>query len=196
VKGISLIYTSVMVISIGVGIGLGAWSSTRFQPAVPHATRQSQAEQEERKIRELILTSGPLPTSQVKLHLQRQNDRWSVQIKAAIDDGLLATALKTARSLLHALDRAKAPIHTVELSIYASAVRDVYGQILQDLKIARIAFTSATWEKVDWVGFDPRNFSLVADEYELHPILRNQPLPPPRPDNAAMLGKQDDQEEQ
>jgi hypothetical protein len=195
VKGISLIYTGVMVISIGIGIGLGFWSGARFEPAAPHAVQHSQEEREERKMRELLLTSGPLPAGQLQLQLHRRDEGWLVRINATIDDGLLITALQTARGLLHALARAKAPIQEVELALRTNAVRDVYGQVLSDLELARIVFTKATWDKVDWVGFDARNFALVADVYKLHPLLENQPLPPPRPDNAAMLGKQEDNEE-
>lgn len=170
------------------GAMLGTVGKTRAISS-PQMQEPTKEEEERNRIRLSLFTTGPIPAEKLQLQLEHVGTGWKIGIDAESEDGKIATILEDARVLLRTLAGTGASVKMVSLHMYTSGLNDIYGKAMEHLLVARIGLSEATWRKADWSGFDPRNFAKVADDFWLHPLLQQQPLPKPRPDNAAMIGK-------
>lgn len=171
--------------------GLGITAATLIRAQVDRrpleVKRLTPEERERQEIIYSVRTTGPVPAAKVKLDLQRTADGWEVEIEAETADAKLATVLSNARGLFRALAGTGVKVAAAGAVFRTSALHDLYGRPMKDLVIARIGFGAQTWRKMDWTGFDPRNFPQVADEYWVHELLQEQPLPSPRESDPASL---------
>lgn len=55
-------------------------------------------------------------------------------------------------------------------------LKDVYGNTLKDLPVLEIGLSRATFETINWDGFDPQNFPRVADRYWVHEEIQRLAL--------------------
>lgn len=105
--------------------------------------------------------------------LQKTDAGWLVHIGAKAENPELEKIQKDAADVFEAVKGTKAPLAELALNVRTNALKDVYGNTLKDLPIAEIVLLGSTIEKVDWKGFDPKNFERIADRYWIHEeILR------------------------
>lgn len=70
--------------------------------------------------------------------------------------------------------RTGAPMERVTLVVRTDQLKDVYGHPLENVVLARVELSGATFRRVNWDGFDPKNFPRVADDLWLHDELLQQ----------------------
>src|SRR5690606_27159551 len=68
--------------------------------------------------------------------------------------------------------RTGAPVERVILVLRTDQLKDVYGNPLRDVVVARVGLSGDTFRRIHWDGFDPKNFARVADEFWPHPELQ------------------------
>lgn len=126
---------------------------------------------EEERTRLHIAVSG---TDNRLVQAERGPEGWLLRVEADSQDPDLAHLLESAHTLFTELDRIRVPIAQVIVVFRTDALKDVYGHQLKDVVIARIGLEKETFERINWNGFDPRNFPRVADELWLHDLLIQQ----------------------
>ncbi|HEY8418016.1 MAG TPA: hypothetical protein VIK93_08285 [Limnochordales bacterium] len=72
------------------------------------------------------------------------------------------------------IHRTGAPVERVVVVLRTDHLKDVYGNPLKDVVVARVALSGDTFRRINWDGFDPKNFPRVADEFWLHDELQQQ----------------------
>lgn len=126
---------------------------------------------EEERTRLHIAVSG---TDNRLVQAERGPEGWTLGVEAKAQDVDLVRLLDSAHTLFTELARTRAPIAQVIAVFRTDALKDVYGHQLKDVVIARIRLEKETFERINWHGFDPRNFPRVADELWLHDLLMQQ----------------------
>lgn len=93
---------------------------------------------------------------------------WMVGMEIDAQGLQLANFLDDAMGLFRELDRADVPIEQATLVFRSDKLKDVYGNQLQDVVVARLRLDGETFHRINWHGFKPPNFSRVADELWVH----------------------------
>jgi len=99
---------------------------------------------------------------------------WIVNIEAKIASAELLSAFSTLIKTFAEVKRTDVSIAGIDLMLSTDALRDIFGRTLKDTPIVRIKLAGDTFQLINWVGFDPRNFSTVATDFWMHEKLLAQ----------------------
>lgn len=65
-------------------------------------------------------------------------------------------------------------VDTLSMTFITQKLRDVYGRVMKDTKIAKVSIPGSHFHKVEWDHFEPTDLPKIASEYWLHEDLRVQ----------------------
>ncbi len=99
---------------------------------------------------------------------------WELGVELPRRTVRLEAVERDALRLFREIKRTGAPVAGIVLVTRTDELKDVYGHPLKNVAIARIRLSGATFERINWDGFEPKNFARVADELWLHDELQAQ----------------------
>lgn len=100
--------------------------------------------------------------------LQATDGGWAVFVTGQAVGTDLEEIQKQATDVFKGLHRTGATFADVGFLVRTDELKDVYGRTLKELPIVEIGLSGVTFAKIDWDGFDPKNFERVADRYWVH----------------------------
>lgn len=98
----------------------------------------------------------------------RGDDGWTVRVTHDVRLLELERLHDSTVRFFRELDRSNVPIKAASFELRTSELKDVWGNTLKDVPILRVGLSRETFERINWRGFDPKNFERVADEYWIH----------------------------
>ena len=101
-------------------------------------------------------------------------DGWALGIEMSKRPAKLEELERDVLRMFREIKRTGAQVANVVLVARTDQLKDVYGHPLKDVVVARIRLTGDTFARINWDGFDPKNFTRVADELWLHDELLKQ----------------------
>ncbi|MBO8142806.1 MAG: hypothetical protein H0Z37_11660 [Firmicutes bacterium] len=101
-------------------------------------------------------------------------DGWILDIEAEASGLELERLEETACKMFKEVARTGAQVASASLLFFTDQLKDVYGHPIKGVPVARIRLNGSVFTRINWDGFDPRNFYRVADEYWLHDRLKSQ----------------------
>ncbi|MFO7311491.1 MAG: hypothetical protein C0P61_005455 [Bacillota bacterium] len=101
-------------------------------------------------------------------------DGWALGIEMPKRPVQVERLERDALRMFREIKRTGARVANVVLVARTDQLKDVYGHPLKDVVLARIGLTGETFARINWDGFDPKNFPRVADELWLHDELLKQ----------------------
>lgn len=99
---------------------------------------------------------------------------WLVHAEFTESEVDLATTLEGALKLFGELGRIEMDLAEAVILFRTDDLRDVYGNQLKEVVIARIGLDGATFEQVNWQGFEILNFPRITADFWLHDELETQ----------------------
>jgi len=100
---------------------------------------------------------------------ESSEEGWSLGVEFARAQPKLDDLLKKSMLLFRELKHVDAPLRDVTVVFRTDQLKDVYGHRLPGVVIGRLRLAGETFRRIDWYGFNPRNFELLADEWWVHP---------------------------
>lgn len=98
---------------------------------------------------------------------------WIVRYEEEAKELGLQPLLENAARFYRDLDRARVPIAETSYTARSNALKDVWGNPLRDVALLHMELSGATFRRINWRGFDPKNFERVAEAFWVHEeILR------------------------
>src|SRR5690606_31026776 len=117
------------------------------------------ATEEEKQFRQIVIAA-----SEGKLReAVRKEDGWVIGYELEVDTLELESLLQGAHRFFRDLNRFNIGVRTVEFVAITNTLRDVWGNALEDVPVLRVELEKETFEKIQWQGFDAKNFPRVAD---------------------------------
>lgn len=93
---------------------------------------------------------------------------WIVRADRKTDGVQPAVIFDRAFRFFEDLNRVAVEVEETSVLVVTDSLKDVWGNKLENLPIARFVLSRETFERINWEGFDPRNLLRVADEVWLH----------------------------
>lgn len=109
--------------------------------------------------------------------LEQTEAGWLIQAETKAEKAEKDKVLKQAADIFSSVARTQVQISSIDLLVRTNELKDAYGNTLKELPILEITLSGATFAKVDWDGFDPMNFSRIADYYWIHPEVEKTSQP-------------------
>jgi len=100
---------------------------------------------------------------------ESSEEGWSLGVEFARAQPKLDDLLKKSMLLFRELKHVDAPLRDVTVVFRTDQLKDVYGHRLPGVVIGRLRLAGETFRRINWYGFNPRNFELLADEWWVHP---------------------------
>jgi len=82
------------------------------------------------------------------------------------------------------LARSGVPIKESSFELRTSDLKDVWGNTLKDVPILKVSLKRETFERINWQGFEPKNFERVADDYWIHDEVKRSEQKPQGQDGS------------
>lgn len=98
-------------------------------------------------------------------------DGWIVRVEEEAIQIQPDELLVAARRFFQNLERAEISIIQSSYEARTNQLKDVWGNRLERVPLVRIALSGETHSKVNWRGFDPKNFPRIADDFWVHDIV-------------------------
>lgn len=174
---------------VGVAVGFFAFQGGpgRANPQNPSPAtpvRVPEPTPEERERRELGVAVRGADGDLVQA--VRAGTGWTLGVELPRRPVQLDQLERDAMRLFREIKRTGVSVDRVALLVRTDQLKDVYGNPLKDVAIARVGLSGATFQRINWDGFDPRNFPRVAEEFWLHPELQQELV---RRDQAEEAGQ-------
>lgn len=99
---------------------------------------------------------------------------WSLGVEMPQRPAQLEQVERDVLRMFREIRRTGLPVANVVLVARTDQLKDVYGHPLKDVVLARVRLTGETFARINWDGFEPKNFWRVADEMWLHDELLKQ----------------------
>lgn len=167
------VWVLVAVILVGSAAGYYFLGPNSRGQAAPESLKQGEARTSEEKLRLQIEMAVSGLGAELKQALPTY-DGWLVGAEFIGHQVDLETTLENARKVFGELSRIDTSLAEMVAVFRTDELRDVYGNPLKDVVIARIGLDGTTSEKVNWQGFESLNFARIAGDFWLHDELQKQ----------------------
>lgn len=98
---------------------------------------------------------------------------WIVRYEEEAEHLSLPSILEQAARFYRDLDRTQVQIAETSYTARSSALKDVWGNTLENVALLHLELSGPTFRRINWRGFDPKNFERVAEAFWVHEeILR------------------------
>lgn len=133
------------------------------------------------RAREQVMDKDPVQVQQERLTLavlgvdarlveaRPEAGGWTVGIEMSDVPPSESRMFQKVMSALKEVARTEVPIRHATVVLRSDDLKDVYGNTLKDVVIGRLQLGGTAFERINWHGFEPRNFRRLADEWWLHP---------------------------
>ncbi len=128
---------------------------------VPHLS------QEEQELLKIKIAAAELEIEEVR----KTADGWVVRVAKDTAELDLAKMSQEAATFFHDLARADVEIAATSYVVRTSDLKDVWGNRLTDVSLLRIGLDRPTFARINWGGFDPKNFPRVTDDFWMHDLV-------------------------
>lgn len=98
-------------------------------------------------------------------------DGWIVRFEEDASNLTMDGLLEQAHTFFRDLARTGVDVAGTSYEARTGALKDVWGKELENVPVFRIELAKDVFERVNWQGFDPENFSRIANDYWLHEIV-------------------------
>lgn len=101
--------------------------------------------------------------------VEHTDGKWSLGVEFPGVPPKLGVMLEKAMRLMTEIHRTGLEIAQVELVFRSDELKDLYGHALKNVVVAEFTLPGEQFHRIDWHGFEARNFELLADEWWVHP---------------------------
>ncbi len=96
---------------------------------------------------------------------------WVVRFEQEAEELSKKSLAEQAQKFFSDLARSEVEVARTSFEAKSSSLKDVWGNTLKDVPVARVELSQETFKRINWKGFSPDNFSRVADELWVHEII-------------------------
>jgi hypothetical protein len=169
-KRIRVFWLTALIVALVVGMGTGIkiYIDHNRRPPLPERLRNIPGKTDyEKELQEIALLISGYNGELTEVF--KENDLWHVYLKFTAQPVNKAMDLiKKAGNVFAGLSDIKTHFAIMDITFYTDDLKDTYGHKLKGEPIIHIALSQETMEKINWPGFDDKNFPQVADVFWVH----------------------------